>query len=177
MISPRFMTSLAEPVQAVVSLFEGPLARVRFADVDAEGLGKLAAEVSSTAGEVAQQEARLVELKQTFAQRQEALLVLAQQALAYARIYAEGDEELTAKLNDISLPRAAKPRKVAKAAPVAEVAAKPNASEQPIVIEAAEEEAPGPPEASEAPAKTTPAYARPKIKRRLARASGPSDST
>lgn len=169
------MTSLAEPVQAVVSLFEGPLARVRFADVDAKGLGKLAAEVSSVAGEVAQHEARLVELKQTLAQRQEALLVLAQQALAYARIYAEGDEELTAKLNDISLPRAAKPRKVAKVAPAAEVAAEPNASEQPVVIDAAEvEEAPGPPEAL---VKATPAYARPKIKRRLARASGPSDST
>lgn len=169
------MSSLTEPVQAVVSLFEGPLARVRFADVDAKGLGKLAAEVSSTAGEVAQQEARLVELKQTLAQRQEALLALAQQALAYARIYAEGDEELTAKLNDISLPRAAKPRKVgAKAAPAAEVAAEPNASEPPIVIEPAEvEEAPGPPEAR---SKTTPTYARPKIKRRLARASGPSDS-
>ena len=36
---------------------------------------------------------------------------LAQQALAYARIYAENDEALSAELNDIALPRAAKPRK------------------------------------------------------------------
>jgi hypothetical protein len=60
---------------------------------------------------VERQEATLAELKQGLAQRQEALLVLAQQALAYARVYAENDEPLLEELNRISLPRAAKPRK------------------------------------------------------------------
>ncbi|RYZ04887.1 MAG: hypothetical protein EOO73_22190 [Myxococcales bacterium] len=105
------MTSLSPPLQAVVALFRGPLSEVRFADIDAVGLTGMATEVEAAAMEVEQQEAKLVELRQSLAQRQESLLALAQQALAYARIYAENDEALSAELNDIVLPRAAKPRK------------------------------------------------------------------
>jgi hypothetical protein len=105
------MTSLPSPVQSVLELFQGPLASVRFADIDAAGLVKLAAEVEAAATEVHEHEGKLTELKQALAQRQEALLVLAQQALAYARVYAEGDDALLEAVNRIALPRAAKPRK------------------------------------------------------------------
>jgi len=118
------MTSLSAPVQAVLELFQGPLSEVRFADVDATGLANLAAEVEGAASALAEQEAKLVELRQTLAERQDALLLLAQRALAYARVYAEHDEALTEQLSNIALPRGAKPRKapVAKA-PNAESAA------------------------------------------------------
>jgi hypothetical protein len=105
------MTSLSPPLQAVVALFRGPLQNVRFADIDAAGLSTLAQEVEGAAADVQAHEAKLSELRQLLAQKQEALLGLAQQALAYARIYAEGDEALSAELNEIALPRAAKPRK------------------------------------------------------------------
>jgi hypothetical protein len=105
------MASLSSPVQSVLELFQGPLASVRFADIDAGGLAKLAAEVEASTGEVREQENKLTELRQNLAQRQEALLALAQQALAYARVYAENDEELLDAVNRIALPRAAKPRK------------------------------------------------------------------
>src|SRR5688572_13539594 len=105
------MTSLPPPVQSVLELFQGPLASVRFADIDAAGLAKLAAEVEAASEEVREQENQLGELRQALAQRQEALLALAQQALAYARVYAENDEALLDAVNRISLPRAAKPRK------------------------------------------------------------------
>ena len=105
------MTSLSPPIQSVLELFKGPLSGVRFADVDATGLASLAEEVESAASEVESREAQLVDLRQALAQRQEALLVLAQQALAYARVYAENDEPLLEELNRISLPRAGKPRK------------------------------------------------------------------
>jgi hypothetical protein len=105
------MTLLSPPVQAVLELFKGPLADVRFADVDAAGLAGVAAEVESAAAEVARQEAQLGELRQSLTERQDALLLLAQRALAYARVYAEHDEALTEQLARISLPRAAKPRK------------------------------------------------------------------
>lgn len=175
------MSLLAQPLQAVVALFEGPLAGVRFADIDAGGLSKLAADVGSAAAEVEEQEAKLVELRQGLAQRQEALLGLAQRALAYARVYAEDDEELLAKLNDISLPRAAKPRKPAatkargtgEETPVAVAQ-----SEQPLEDEAANVAAAASPEEAHGapPAKTKPAYERPKIKRRLGRAAPQGDS-
>lgn len=113
------MTSILPPIQSVLELFNGPLSSVRFADIDASGLTQLASEVEAAALEVQHHEARLAELRQGLAQRQEALLVLAQQALAYARVYAENDEPLLDELNRISLPRAAKARKpgAAKAGP------------------------------------------------------------
>jgi hypothetical protein len=172
------MSLISQPLQAVVALFEGPLAGVRFADIDASGLSKLSADVASAAAEVEQQEAKLSELRQSLAQRQEALLGLAQQALAYARVYAENDDELLAKLNDISLPRATKPRKAtpakARGASEAEATAATHAepsveaAEEPAVV-AVEDDVP-------APAKTKPAYERPKIKRRLGRAAPQGDS-
>ena len=128
------MNSLSPPLQAVVALFRGPLANIRFADIDAVGLTNLATEVEAAATEVELQEARLVELRQSLAQRQEALLGLAQQALAYARIYAENDEALSAELNDIALPRATKPRK-------------PSAPKAARADESAKESAPAPAEA------------------------------
>lgn len=63
--------------------------------------------------EVEAQEAELASLREALAQKQEALNNLAQQALAYARIYAESDEALTAELDEIALPRASKSRKAA----------------------------------------------------------------
>jgi hypothetical protein len=105
------MTSVSPPIQSVLALFKGPLAQVRFADIDAAGLAALAVDVESAAVDVQTQEAKLAELRQGLAQRQEALLVLAQQALAYARVYAETDDALLEELNRISLPRATKARK------------------------------------------------------------------
>jgi hypothetical protein len=170
------MTPLSQPLQAVVALFEGALSGVRFADVDATGLGKLAAELTNVAAEVEQQEAKLASLRQDLAQRQEALLALSQRALAYARVYAEDDEELLAKLNDIVLPRAAKARKPA----AAKTSAASSTLEEATPVEAAAPlAAQGEPEAGEddeAPAKTKPAYARPKVKRRLGRAAPQGDS-
>lgn len=135
----RRRMSLSPPIQSVLELFKGPLANVRFADIDAAGLAKLAAEVESAGSEVDQQEHKLAELRQALAQRQEALLTLAQRALAYARVYAEEDELLLEELNRIVLPRPAKPKKpsargngardAARAEPVLEAAEAPEADE------------------------------------------------
>jgi hypothetical protein len=107
------MTSFTSPLHAVISIFSGPLQGVRFADIDGDGLSTLATEVESLASEVEEQEAQLTALRETLAQKQETLLNLAQQALAYARIYAENDEALSAELNEIALPRGSKTRKSA----------------------------------------------------------------
>jgi len=105
------MTSLSPSIQSVLELFKGPLGNVRFADIDAEGLTRAAAEVEAASSEVQQHEEQLASARLVLAQRQEVLLGLAQQALAYARVYAENDEPLLEELNRISLPRASKPRK------------------------------------------------------------------
>lgn len=107
------MSSLSAPLQAVVDLFSGPLQGVRFAEIDADTLGTLATEVESIGSEVEVREAELASLREALTQKQEVLNTLAQQALAYARIYAESDEALSAELDEIALPRAGKPRKAA----------------------------------------------------------------
>jgi len=159
-------------IQSVLELFKGPLASVRFADIDAAGLASLAAEVESAADEVSAQEAKLAELRQELATRQDALLVLAQRALAYARVYAESHDQLLEELNRISLPRPAKARKpsVAKATS-AEDAVTPQAEAAPAADTVIE------PEAEAQPAATTPARATKKIaKGRLSRAFSREDS-
>ncbi len=111
------MTFIAQPVLSVLELFKGPLASMRFGDVDAEALTLLAANVERAGIEVTNAEAKLSELRQLLAAEQEALLALAQRALAYARVYAESHDELTTELNGISLPRPAKARKASAAKP------------------------------------------------------------
>ena len=105
------MSYLSPAVQAVIDLFEGPLAEVRFADVDAAALLNLARATEAAAGDLAQHEAQLSELRQALADKQDALLLLAQRGLAYARVYAEHDEALSEQLLRINLPKASKPRK------------------------------------------------------------------
>jgi hypothetical protein len=132
------MTAISASVQSVLQLFQGPLAHVRFADIDAAGLSQLAAEVEAAATEVNRQEAAVAELRQTLIQRQDALLGLAQQALAYARVYADNDEALLEELNRITLPRAPKPRKPSspKAAPARDSAEDGGAGEVAPISEA-----------------------------------------
>jgi len=105
------MSYISPSVQAVIDLFQGPLAEVRFADVDVAALANLARAAEAAATELAEHEARVSELKQVLADRQEALLLLAQRGLAYARVYAEHDEAFSEQLSRINLPKAAKPRK------------------------------------------------------------------
>jgi hypothetical protein len=176
------MTSLSPPLQAVVALFRGPLQNVRFGDIDAAGLSTLAQEVEGAAADVQAHEAKLSELRQLLSQKQEALLGLAQQALAYARIYAEGDEALSAELNEIALPRAAKPRKSTAAKPLTgDVGSTPvGAAPAPEAAPAAATDAQAAREAESAtevgPDEPAPKLGRRKVQRRLGRAASREDS-
>ncbi len=133
------MSQLSPSVQAVLELFQGPFADLRFADVNAAALAELASGVESAASALAEQEARVTELRQTLTDRHDALLLLAQRALAYARVYAEHDPALTEQLSRIALPKANKPRKAnAKAAGAdpTPVEAEPSAAQEPVAAEA-----------------------------------------
>jgi hypothetical protein len=93
------------PVQTLLDLFTTSLADVRFADLDGQALARCATEVESAAEAVALAQSALDAAREALQQRQDALLQRAQRALAYARVYAEGDEALSAKLDGVSLPR------------------------------------------------------------------------
>lgn len=109
------MTSaIPAPIQTLLDLFTTSLAEVRFADVDGQTLGRCAAEVESAAEAVASAQATLDAARETLQVKQETLLQRAQSALAYARVYADGDEALGSQLDGVSLPRSSRRARAAE---------------------------------------------------------------
>ena len=102
------MTAIPSPVRTVLDLFASELADVRFGDVDTQALARVAADVQAAAEVVASAQASLESARGTLHDRQEVLLQQTQRALAYARVYAEADEALSAQLDAITLPRPAR---------------------------------------------------------------------
>jgi predicted nucleic acid-binding Zn-ribbon protein len=88
----------------VLELYASELADVRFPDLDLESLHALAAEVDEAQHAVDDLEAQLLEARQRVSERNAALRTRAERALSYARIYAEGNAELSARIDRISKP-------------------------------------------------------------------------
>jgi len=105
------MSAIPSPIRTVLDLFSTELADVRFGDVDAQTLARVAADVESSADVVAAAQASLESARGSLHDRQEALLQQVQRALAYARVFAEADEALSARLDAITLPRLANSRR------------------------------------------------------------------
>jgi hypothetical protein len=102
------MTAIPPPVQAVLDLFATDLADVRFGDLDAPALARIAGEVQAASEVVVAAQLALDVARGALHERQEMLIQQAQRALAYARVYAESDVALTARLDAITLPRASR---------------------------------------------------------------------
>ncbi len=98
---PALPTAAAD----LLALFEGPLASVRFPEVDHETLDALAASVERGHAEVEQARALLAAAEAVLESRRQELISRAQRAKAYAQVYAEGNPELQARLDGIVLPR------------------------------------------------------------------------
>jgi len=92
-------------IQSVLEVFTTELKEVRFGEVDADALTRAAADVATAAAAVAAAEETLGAARAVHDERADALVQLAQRALAYARVYAEPDAALTARLDAIALPR------------------------------------------------------------------------
>ncbi|MET0284046.1 MAG: hypothetical protein ABW352_06235 [Polyangiales bacterium] len=88
----------------VLELYASELASVRFPDLDLPALQALAAEVGDAQGEVDDLEAQLLEARQRVAERNATLKARAERALAYARIYAEGNTTLSERIDAIRKP-------------------------------------------------------------------------
>jgi hypothetical protein len=112
------MNPIPNPVQSVLDLFCAELADVRFADVDASTLARIAADVDAAAQGVAFQQAALDSAQKALREQQTVLLEYVQRALAYARVFAEKDEALSARIEAIELPRVARRVKGGDDAPI-----------------------------------------------------------
>jgi hypothetical protein len=103
MFSPSM--AIPAPVQTILALFTTSLADVRFADVDGPTLARLAAGVEAAAESVAAAQSKLDAAREALQEQHDALLQYSQRALAYARVYAEGDVALSEQLDTVNLPR------------------------------------------------------------------------
>jgi hypothetical protein len=106
MFSP--MEAISPAIQSLLDLFGTALEDVRFGDVDAGTLARVATDVQSAAAVVASAQTALDQARDVLHERQEALLAQAQRAVAYARVYAESDAALTARLDAIALPKSSR---------------------------------------------------------------------
>lgn len=113
--------SLPDPIPAsvreVLALFEDELEGVRFGDLDAAILQAMAEEVRLSSREVDEARALLEAAQSKLERDRLALVARADEALAYARIYAAREPALAPRLD--ALPRGepaapAKPRKIRK---------------------------------------------------------------
>ncbi|AEI63379.1 hypothetical protein [Corallococcus macrosporus] len=99
---------ISPALRALLELFTTELAEVRFPDMNGEVLDAAAEQVREQAEAVARAQAALEAARQALQESQEALLQKGQRALAYARVFSEENVELSAKLDGIHLPRAAR---------------------------------------------------------------------
>ena len=102
------MTPIPPAVQQVLDVYETNLPLVKFGDLEATVLSKAAEEVMFAATALEQAEAALETARAALQEKQESLFQKAQRALAYARVYAEGDPDLAARVEEISLLRSSR---------------------------------------------------------------------
>src|SRR4051794_9626037 len=106
------MSPIPPAVQQVLDVYESNLPLVKFGDLEATVLADSAEEVVLAATALERAEEALSAARVAFLEKQESLLQKAQRALAYARVYADGDAELAARIEQISLPKSRRSPKV-----------------------------------------------------------------
>ena len=85
----------------VIDLYADELAEVRFPDLDLSALLYAQAELHAAQVEVERVEAELADRRAELELRSQALVAKAERALAYARIFAQGDDQLSPRLAEI----------------------------------------------------------------------------
>lgn len=106
---------IAPGLAQLLALFDAELAEVKFPELDRAVLHAQAELVRERAAALLRAQAALESARLALQEGQEALAQKGQRALAYARVFAEEDAALGAKLDAISLPRAG--RRAATPAP------------------------------------------------------------
>jgi hypothetical protein len=91
----------------VIDLYAVELVEVRFPDLDLSALLYAQSELHAAQLEVERVEAVLAQARAEWDSRSQALTAKAERALAYARIYAQGDAELGPRIADIGKKKSA----------------------------------------------------------------------
>lgn len=101
--APDSPARIPEPVRAVVNLYSGELADVRFPDVDRDHLLAALTEVERRSADLQLALAAVQAARAELEASQADLHELARRAHAYAKVFAEGDDELGERIAGIKL--------------------------------------------------------------------------
>ncbi len=126
---PEIRVLLPAGVEEVLALFEGELSAVAFPDVNAKRLREAIAHVATHEDAVEAARAALTEAESRRGEAERAVIQLAEKGLAYARVFAAGNPELSERLKALPLGKPAeqpgrirKPRKARKPSAKSEAA-------------------------------------------------------
>lgn len=103
--------NLSPSLRELVAIFDGPLSEVRFPGVDSKILTDLAGDVEGESVRVEELRQQLDAAHSRFIEVKARLQRVAEQGLAYAKVFAAGDPDLQARLGEINLAGEPKRRK------------------------------------------------------------------
>lgn len=99
--TPSAVSPVSPHARAVLALFDDDLARVAFPDVDATLLAAALHAVEATAESVLAAEASLASARSALGDAAERLERMVDRAVAYARVFADGNTALATRLTDL----------------------------------------------------------------------------
>lgn len=102
-MTDRALDPIPAPIAQLLGLFDGPLQEVRFPGIDREVLHAHADDVRAKAAALEEARAALERARAALDEGHKELHKTAEQALAYAKVFATGDEALSAELEALSL--------------------------------------------------------------------------
>jgi len=114
---------LPQTTKGLLDLFHGPLREVRFPDAGVERLEMAIDAAREAAAAVAHAEASLAAARDALADRERAIAAETDRALAYVRVYAAERPELRASLDAMTMAKAARRPRKARAVEATEAAA------------------------------------------------------
>lgn len=102
---PTHADPIGGALRELLAIFADALGDVKFPDVDAAALVMMAKQVEDRDAEVRRAELAVDEARRRLNESQDQLLARAHRAAAYARVFADGNAALTARLDALALPR------------------------------------------------------------------------
>lgn len=131
---------IAEPIRELLTVFNEQLSAISFPDVSYAILEESAEKVVSAAAKLEEARKQVEAAEEAVSLGTEELLQKCGKALAYAKVYAEGNDELLERLTAIQLGKSAKATKrAASASESPKAAPQPRQKKAPAVTEKIEE--------------------------------------
>jgi hypothetical protein len=132
---------IAEPIRELLTVFKDHLSTVSFPEVSYAIIEEFAEKVTSAAAKLEESRKQVEVAEEAFGLSTEELLQKCSKALAYAKVYAEGNDELLERLSTIQFGKTAKAAKRTVASESPKAVSQPRQKKASTAAEKSEESA------------------------------------